>query len=363
MMLGSCIGNRASSNQGKAQSDTIHYAKGFTISRFDNFTQVEIKDPWDTTRLLQRYLLVDRNLSKLPKGMPEGTIVKIPIEKLVVYTSVHASIIEQLKQHERVIGACEVRYIDSKILQERIANGLVANIGESTAPNIEKIMDIGTEAILSSPFKDAGYGPAEKLNIPIIEGADYMENHPLGRVEWLKFYGILLGAEKLADSLFNASCKEYLDLKKLTDSVTKRPTLLAENKYGGQWFVPGGSSYMATLFKDAGADYIFKDTKISGSLPLSFETVLDKAIKADIWVFKYYNTKDMSYADLKTEYSPYAHFDAFKNRKIFACNTSHVTYYEDIPMHPQHILRDFIYIFHPELLPDYTHKYFIPMKD
>lgn len=360
-LLGSCVGNRAVTLSQSTSVDTIEYATGFTIHRHDDFTEVSVRDPWDSTRLLQRYLLVDRSLEELPDGMGEGTVVRVPVERLVLYTSVHASIVELLGQQDCVVGLCEVRYIDSKILKNRIAEGVVKDLGESTSPNIEMIMDLETEAIISSPFKDAGYGPTEKLGIPIIEGADYMENHPLGRVEWIRFYGMLVGAEQVADSIFRTTCREYNRLKDLAAEVTDRPTLVAERKYGGQWFVPSGGSYNGVMFKDAGADYIFEDMQENGSVPLAFESVLDRAIHADFWLMKYYNTKDMSYQDLKAEYAPYANFDAFKNRKIYACNSFKVPYYEDAPMHPHLILKDLISIFHPYLLPDYTPQYYFPM--
>lgn len=344
-------------------TDSIEYARGFTMSRHDEFTEVNIRNPWDTTQMLQRYLLVDRKMEKLPEGMGQGCVVRVPIEKLVIYSSVHASIVELLHQEERIVGLCEVKYIDSHRLKQRVAEGDVADLGEATSPNIEKILDIGTEAIISSPFKDAGYGPAEKLEIPIIEGADYMENHPLGRVEWVKFYGALVGAEEVADSIFNSTCREYNDLKKLTTNISDRPTLITERKYGGQWFVAGGESYNAVMYTDAGADYIFKDLPSGGSVPMSFESVLDRGIDADIWILKYYNQKELSYSELKAEYAPYANFGAFKNRQIYTCNSFDKPYYEDAPMHPHLILRDYIYIFHPELLPDHTPKYFLRMTE
>ncbi len=362
-LLSSCLGNRAVTLSEPNSVDSIHYASGFTIARHDDFTEVSVRDPWDSTRLLQRYLLVDRSLKETPEGMGTGTIVKVPIDNIVVYTSVHASIVELLGSEERVAGLCEVKYIDSKALQARLSAGEIADLGESTAPNIERMMSIGSEVIISSPFKDSGYGPAEKLGIPIIEGADYMENHPLGRVEWIKFYGLLLGAEQRADSIFRNTCREYNELKELAAGVESRPTVLSERKYGSQWFVPSGDSYNAVLYADAGADYIFADrSEGGGSIPMAFESVLDQGIHADIWVMKYYNAVDMSYADLRAEYAPYANFDAFAHRRIFACNSFSSTYYEDVPMHPQLILRDYIFIFHPELLPNYEPKYFFPMK-
>lgn len=341
--------------------EQLSYARYLSITHHKEFTTVEVINPWDTTKLLQRYALVKRGEKPSEEIAAGATLVEIPIERGVVYNSVHASIAEMLGAIDAVAGVCEVQYIDSEKLQELVKEGVVADIGESTAPNIEKIMDIHTDAILSSPFKDAGYGAVEKLRIPIIEGADYMEEHPLGRVEWIKFYGLLFDKKPLADSLFAASCDKYLRLKELASNAEHRPTVLAERRYGSQWFVPASASYNATLFADAGADYIFADLEGSGSVPLSFESVLDRGIDSDIWVLKYNSARDMSYDDLKAEYEPYANFKPFKERRIFGCNTASKRYYEDIPMSPHLLLEEYIYIFHPELLPDFTPHYFAPL--
>lgn len=361
LLLGSCKGNRVLSSQGQSVTDSVYYATGYSVRHYNNYTQVDVRDPWDTTKLLQRYLLVDRNATSLPSEMPLGTVVKVPIRNIVVYTSVHISIIEQLGGIESVSGVCEPRYMDSPVIQERLQRGLVADIGEATAPNVEKIIDMGAEVIIASPFKDAGFGPAEKLGIPIIQGADYMEPHPLGRAEWIRFYGMLLGQEQAADSIFRATEKEYNALKELVSGIAEKPSVLSEKRYGGQWFVPGGESFIGSLYHDAGANYIFKELSGSGSVPLSFEAVLDKAIHADIWIVKYNSAQDLTYDELRSEYTPYENFDAFKNKKIYGCNTGRIHYYEEVPMHPHWLLKDYISIFHPELLPGYTPRYFTPL--
>lgn len=358
VLLGSCKGGRALPLSGEAVRDTVSYATGYTVTRFKEFVQLDVRNPWDTTRLLQRYLLVDRNRAELPEGMPQGSVVRVPINRVIVYASVHVSILEQLGVLERVIGVCEPRYMDSKAIKERLAAGTVADIGEATAPNVEKMMEAGAEVLLTSPFKDSGYGPAEKLGLPIVEGADYMEPHPLGRAEWIRFYGLLLGKEALADSIFRATCREYEELKKLAAGVEVRPVVLSEKRYGGQWFVPGGESYIATLYKDAGADYVFKGLAGSGSVPLAFEAVLDEAMHAEIWMLKYNAAEDLTYEELAKEYAPYGNFDAFKNRRIFGCNTGKIMYYDEVPMHPHWLLKDYVWVFHPELLPGYQPRYF-----
>ena len=351
---------KQTSSKEALSSDSIQYAQGFTVQRFDTYTMVEVRDPWDSTRLLQRYLLVDRTKS-VPGGLPKGTIVKVPVKDIVIYTSVHAAIIDQLHETDKVIGVCEPRYMDTPAIQEGIQAGRIADLGEATSPNIEKMIEIGAELVIASPFQNSSYGPVEKIGIPIIEGADYMEAFPLGRTEWIRFYGLLFGKEEMADSIFKATEQAYLSLKDLTANIDNRPTVLSEKKFGSSWYVPSGDSYMAHLIEDAGADYMFKDLPGAGSTPLAFETVFDKAIHADIWLVKYNQSSEMTYKDLRSEYTPYENFDAFKKKRIYTCNTGAVPYYEEFPIHPEYLLKDLIWIFHPELVFGYSPRYFREM--
>ena len=343
-------------------TDSITYASGFHVTRFADYTRVEVRDPWDTTRLLQRYLLVDRN-QPIPSGLPKGTVVKIPVDRVVVYTSVHAAMLDQLQESDRIIGVCEPRYMDSPAIQAGVQSGRIADLGEATAPNVEKMIEIGTELIIASPFQNSSYGPVEKIGVPILEAADYMESSPLGRTEWIRFYGLLFQKEALADSIFRATEQRYLHWKALAANVTHRPTVFVEKRYGSSWFTPAGNSYIAHMLKDAGADYLFKELPGRGSTPLAFETVFDQAIHADLWLMKYNRDQEMNYADLQAEYTPYSQFEAFKQRHIFTCNTGKVPYYEEFPLHPDYLLQDFVWIFHPELLPDYTPRYYQPMVE
>lgn len=351
---------KQTSSKEALSSDSIQYAQGFTVQRFDTYIMVEVRDPWDSTRLLQRYLLVDRTKS-VPGGLPKGTIVKVPVKDIVIYTSVHAAIIDQLHETDKVIGVCEPRYMDTPAIQEGIQAGRIADLGEATSPNIEKMIEIGVELVIASPFQNSSYGPVEKIGIPIIEGADYMEAFPLGRTEWIRFYGLLFGKEEMADSIFKETEQAYLSLKDLTANIDNRPTVLSEKKFGSSWYVPSGDSYMAHLIEDAGADYMFKDLPGAGSTPLAFETVFDKAIHADIWLVKYNQSSEMTYNDLRSEYTPYENFDAFKKKRIYTCNTGAVPYYEEFPIHPEYLLKDLIWIFHPELVFGYSPRYFREM--
>jgi ABC-type Fe3+-hydroxamate transport system, periplasmic component len=262
LFLTSCWGGekRGVSNAENIQTDSLKYAKGVKIEYFKNYTQVSVVNPWDTTKLLQNYILIDRNEPK-PENLPAGTIIKVPINNAIVYTSVHTSILEALESVDLIAGVCEVEYIDSKEIKNLVKEGKIADCGVSNTPNIEKIIEKNGEIIIASPFENSNYGQAEKLGIPIFEAADYMENTPLGRAEWVKVYGLLSGRKEMADSIFAVTEKNYNQLKKLANNGEKKPRLLAERKYGSAWFVPAGYSYMGELYTDAGADYIYRKIK------------------------------------------------------------------------------------------------------
>ena len=366
VLLASC-GNGGSGSGGNSLTETgtreeNSYAKLFEITHYSNCKVISVINPWDTTRILQKYVLVEKD-SPLPDNLPHGTIIRTPVENIIMYSTIHASIWEELGALENVAGICEPEYLTSQNAKQMLTEGKIQDCGMAASPNVEKIIEIDGQFIVASPFENGGYGQAEKLGIPIFESADYMENHPLGRVEWMKVVGLLSGREDVADSLFKSTENSYNSLKALAAGAVGKPRIMSERKYGSSWFIVGGASYIAQMYKDAGADYIFSDNPDTGSVPFAFETVFDKGADSDLWVFKYAAERPMTYADLEAEYSPYARFAPFRNRKIYICNTVGTPYYEYIAIHPDYILADYVKMFHPHLLPDYEPVCYLPMPE
>lgn len=361
VLLFSACGGGSKTSSLQAEGDTIRmkYSSLLQIVKHADYTVVTIRNPWDTLKVLHTYLLADRE-KPLPEHLPEGTVVRTPLQKSVIYSSVHCSLWSELDELKGIGGVCGLEYIKLPQIQEGCRNGSIVNVGNSMNPDIERIIDLRPDAILLSPFENSGgYGRVGKLNIPIIECADYMETSALGRAEWMRLYGLLLGKEAQADSLFAGIEKEYLTLTQQVKSQNlKRPTVISEMKNSSAWYIPGGNSTMGRLYQDAGADYVFAYLSNSGSVPLAFETVFDRGGNADIWLIKYNQPQDKTYSELERDYAPYARFKAFQDRKVYGCNTNHVPFYEESPFHPELLLKDLIKIFHPELLPDYDLKYF-----
>lgn len=335
----------------------IHYAKGFEMKQFDTHTLLSIRNPWDTTGYLQHYVLIDRNV-QLPSPLPAGTLIRTPLQRVVAFDTPQCGIFQELNRLSTLVGVCESRFIKLPYVTEGVKNGSIIDLGESSAPNVEQLIELDPEAVFTTPFQNVGYGRLAKSGIPLIECADYMEQSPLGRAEWIRFHGALFGHSKLADSLFNETVKAYKAIQILTADITHRPTLLTETKTGATWYVPGGESYMAKLYKDAGAHYLWEDTKSTGSLPLSTEEVIDKAEHADFWIIKYSSDTPLTYRQLKKDFELNTRFKAWQQQTIFAVNAGRVSFYEEAPLHPDRILKDLVWVFHPELLPEYQPQYF-----
>ena len=360
VLLLSACGGRSKTSSAFVNEEIIplKYAENLTLIKGNGYTEARLRNPWDTTRILRTYILVDKD-KEMPNHLPEGTIVRTPLSNALVYTGVHCALIKELGAVKSIGGICELQYIKVPEIQEGCQNGTIVNAGEGTNPDIEKIIDMHPDALLLSPYENSGgHGQVEKLKVPIIECADYMETSALGSAEWIRFYGLLFHQSAKADSIFTIVEKNYNELKELAASQSVKPKVMCELKSGSAWYVPGGRSTTGKLYKDAGGDYVFEHYPNSGAVPLSFETIFDKAQEADVWVMKYNQPTDKTLSGIREDYSPYTRFKAYQQKKVYGCNTAYRRYYEDFPFHPDLVLKDLIRIFHPSLLPDYELKYF-----
>lgn len=320
----------------------FRYAQLIKIWEYEGYRKLEIQNPWDSSQILQTYLLVDRNTTA--QDLPKGTVIRTPLERSVIFTTVHCGLVHELGAEQAIAGVCDLEYIAQPSIKERCQRGEVANLGSSMSPDKERMIDLAPDAILLSPFENSGgHGGLEQLGIPIFECADYMENEALGRAEWMRLYGMLFGREAEADSIFHEveTAFNALKMKAEERDTDQRPTLLYGFRYGSSWYVPGGESYMAKIFKSAGANYLFAETTHQGAKPFAFETVFDRGFEADLWLFLYNEKENRTYRDL----SDYAAFKSYKERKIYACNTGKIPYYDEIPFHPERLLSDLSLLF------------------
>ena len=408
LLMAACQGGKTAAADAEA-GDTLEmkYAKLLTIVKHGDgeessdaaegidyqYAEAIVANPWKAGTLLHRYILIpkgeegDKTVAMLAKRRSMGArcttdTVRTPVERSAVFIAPHCQLMYELGCQQAIRGVCDLNYINIPDVRKRAASAgkassgnasaqnSIVDCGSSMAPDIERIIALKPEAILVSPFENSGgYGKLDKLHIPIIEAADYMESSPLGRAEWMKFYGMLFGKDKnisttavgkaseatllascelRADSLFAQIEKEYLDLKAEAGKLPKGLSILTERKTGGVWYVPGGQSTIGILLKDANARYIFSDDKHSGSLPMSPEQILAKGKQVDVWAFKYFGGAPLSQVQLLQEYDGYKALAAFNRGNIYQVDTSTVPYFELTSFHPELLLREFIILAHGE---------------
>lgn len=379
LLMAACQGGKTAAADAEA-GDTLKmkYAKLLTIVKHGDgeessdaaegidyqYAEAIIANPWKAGTMLHRYILIpkgkegDKTVAMLARRRSTGArcttdTVRTPLESNLVFTAPHCQLLTELGCQNAITGVCDKDYINIPDIKSRAqADAKVAHpimdCGSSMQPDIERIIALHPEALLISPFENSGgYGKLDKLRIPVIETADYMETSPLGRAEWIKLYGLLLGSSK-ADSLFSAIEKEYLQLKAEAAKLPLGLSILTERKTGNVWYVPGGKSTMGILLRDAHARYIFADDTHSGSLSMSPEQIIAKGNQVDVWAFKYFGGNALTKQDLLAEYQGYQALKAFQTGTVYETDTSCEPYFELTSFHPEILLREFIVLSHPE---------------
>ena len=331
-----------------AEGGIMELASHITLQETHHSYFVRIANPWKKGTLLHTYTFTDSLPTDYKFSRAENT-VQVPLKRVVVMTNSLAHLMVELDVEDCIAGVCEPEYISDTLIRARLADGTIADCGNSMYPTIEKIMELHPDAIMVSPFEQTGYGQLEKLGIPLLECADYMETSPLARAEWIRFYGRLFGASACADSLYNKVSTDYNSLKEVASRTMRRPKVMLDTRSGSAWYVAGGGSTIGRMIADANAEYIFADNDNSGSVPLSFETVYERARDADVWLLKNSSSVPLTYNLLESDFKSYASFRPFKERNIWVCNVNEVPYFELSSFHPEMLLGDFISIFHPEM--------------
>jgi len=351
----------AISTRSLSSGPLIRHARGFWIESYEGYRLLHIKDPQSPASEEYVFALRPRGTRpQLPQHLP---VIDLPVRKLICMTTLQLSNFIRLDETEKVVGISSTRFLNNPLIRQQLKEGKTQKIGIEGNFDNEIILSLAPDLILISPFKQGGYDAMKETEIPLIPHLGYKETTPLGQAEWIKFAGLLTGQEKKAEEIFNGIEQRYQALKKLTAEVTHRPVVLSGEIHGGTWYAVGGDSFLARIFKDAGANYFLKDDPRSGGVYLDFETVYSQADSADYWRIMNSYPGLYSYDVLKAQDERYADFKAFRQKGVIYCNMREKPYYENMPMEPDLLLSDFIKAFHPELLPDYTPVYYNLLKE
>lgn len=337
-LLWSCSGS-GSTTPGAVGGDTLTSRSALlTLVQRPGWVEATVADPWHPEdKPLERYALVaDSSQANIPDGF---TRVSVPLRRSIVYSAVHTSAIDRLGALDAVAAIADGNWLsDADPVKKYVAGGTVRDIGPSTSPSVETVIDLQPDAILLAPYENGSRGGVDKAGAPLIEMADYMESTPLGRAEWLLLLGELYGKRDLARRIYSRVVGRYDSIRALgVDDSRPRPRVFTETPVSGVWYVPAGGSYMAQLIADAGGDYVWEDTPGTGSLPLDLPAVIDRAGDADIWLIKTFGP--VTQASLRATVPQTGAFRAFPDG-VRACDTSTSGFFNDLAFTPDLILDD-----------------------
>jgi iron complex transport system substrate-binding protein len=343
--------------------NSIHYAKGLEIYKHQGFSIVKITNPWPDAKENFTYILLEKN-GIIPDSLKQFSIIQIPIKSIVVTSTTHIPALELLGVENTLMGFPNTDYISSVTTRKLIDAGKVREVGVNESLNTEVLIDMKPDVIVSFGLNNSNptLDNLQKSGLNVMFNGDWTEQSPLGKAEWIKFFGALYGLDDKANTIFSEIEKEYKATLALAKKATSKPTVLSGAMYQKIWYVPQGESWASLFFKDAQSNYLWSNTKGSGSLSVPFEVVLEKAQNADFWMAP----GDFSSLKQMSDSNPhYDQFTSFKNKKVYSYSINKgekggIIYFEWSPTRPDWVLKDLIKIFHPELLPN--HKLFFFQK-
>ncbi|WP_139856460.1 ABC transporter substrate-binding protein [Aequorivita sinensis] len=364
IVLISCKNETKESIEGvlvEGQKLEVKYAKGFEIKAFEGYKTITLKNPWPGTDKTFTYALVERNAS-LPNPESYDAVVEIPIKQIVVTSTTHIPSLEMLGEINSLIGFPNLNYISSEKTRNRIANNEIKELGKNEDINTEILIDLSPDAVIGFAVdgNNSAFSTIQNARIPVLYNSDWTEVSPLGKAEWIKFFGALYNKEKEADSIFSKIESEYISAKSLASEAKNKPTVISGAMYKDVWYMPQGNSWGAQFIRDAYGDYLWIDSEGTGSLSLSLESVLDKGIEADVWIGP---AQFNSLEELKEGSKAYTQFKAYRTGEVYSYSMKKgekggVIYYELAPNRPDLVLKDLIKILHPEMLPNHKFHFF-----
>lgn len=366
-LLLSC--NTSEKKQGQSNGEAAHlgqtldieYAEGFSITEHKDFQLIEIKEPWPDAEHIFRYALV-KNDTNLPDTLSVDAVISVPVKSIVVTSTTHIPSLEMLGVLDYLVGFPGVAMISSSQATELVNQGHIQEVGKNEAINTEVVINLQPDVVVGFGVDGSNktFQTLQRAGINVVYNGDWMEQHPLGKAEWIKFFGALFDRSEEADTIFNSIAKAYHQTKSLAQTAETAPTVFSGALWNDVWYMPRGDSWGAQFIKDANGRYLWDDTSGTGSLALSVETVLEQAAHADYWIGPAQYT---SLSDMEGSHQVYTKFKAFERGKVYSFSVKKgigggIVYYELAPNRPDLVLKDMVKILHPELLPEYELYFF-----
>jgi iron complex transport system substrate-binding protein len=345
------------------KSLTVHYAGGFELVDVDTGILLTVKNPWQhSTGIEYRYLLSDRVL-KSEIISENFTIVKTPVTRVICLSTTHIGFIQFFHRTNSIIGVSGKDYVVNDSVRNGIAEKRVFDVGYDENLNYELILRLRPDVVFAYGVNVSVTNTVRKLNelgIPVILIGEYLEQDPLGKMEWVKAFGACYGIGKTVSERFDSVTASYEKFKELASKETQKPSVLLGLPWRGSWYVSGSKSYIARLISDAGGRYIWENLNYNESVPVALEKIYENALTAEYWINpgEARSIDDVISVDERFKILPSITSGKVFNNDMYISSSGGNGFYESGVTEPDIILSDLIYILHPHLLPSHNLKYY-----
>lgn len=331
---------------------TPRYAEKYAVCLTDGQSSaIEIRNPWQGAQGVVKQLFVSRQGERAPEWFDGQTVVADP-KRVVCFSSSHVAMIDALGLADRIVGVSAADYLSCPRVVERYRQGLVREVGYDSNINYEVLIALRPDAVFiygTQGENSAVTGKLQELGIPTVYVSDYLEEHPLGKSEWIRFFGEIFDRRKEAESVFDGIAERYETTRRAALALTEHPSVIFNAPYRDVWFAPSDNSYMVRLVEDAGGSYVCRGTAGNRSRPLAAESAYRYAMKADLWLNP---NSARTMAQLITENPKYADIPAVKNRRVYNCTARQTAgggsdFWESGSLRADLALADMVAMIHP----------------
>jgi iron complex transport system substrate-binding protein len=323
------------------KNNEIKYAKTLQMEKDGENTKIHIINP-ESKKVYKYYVFKEKNAT-----VPKGYIgLKCPIDRGIMLSATHIGMLSKIEGLSMIVGVSNSKYVYNEQLKQAIAEGRVKSMGDEGFISLESIIQTKAQIIVYSAFNSEfqDQDRLEKLGIICIPNFDWKETHPLGKAEWIKFFGVLVNQEDRAEKYFKQIERNYNELKTQAKKISKYPSVFSGNMMGGYWYTPGGSSYQAQFYHDAQINYKYSNTTEIGSIALGLEKVLKENKKTEYWL----DPGESSIESILHKSPKLEHLDAVQKKNVYCYSHEINRYWELSAIEPDHILSDLLQIFHPD---------------
>lgn len=353
LFVTSCRSKTESEQTTRGNSVPITDALKFKLTARDGSFKLEVFNPWQKATNITYTYILKKDINN-PEMAGDTVIIPYPVNRVICLSTTHVAFLDALNKTNTIVGLSGTKYVYNSRVREQIRDNGIIDIGYGENLNYEAILALDPDVVFAYGINAKTLGYYQKIHemgMPVVFIAEYLEESPLGKSEWIKVFGALYDNLDTAAHIFRNIKSSYNKLTASTDTIGDKPVVMTGLPFQGTWYVTGGATNLANMINDAGGKYLWKNLTGADVYPMQLESVYVKSSDADIWIHPgtASNTGDIVAVDERM-----ASFDVFKRKRIYNNNArlnenGGNDYFESGVVNPHVVLKDLIHIFHPSV--------------